>query len=57
MKHNHKAQADDVLIASARVKSTVPPEPTAGCHPAGFQPEGGNVDKYDQEEESQGQKG
>ena len=47
MKHNHKAQADDVLIASARVKSTVPPEPTAGCHPAGFQPEGGNVSTSD----------
>src|SRR5271157_4139952 len=27
IKHNHKAQADDVLIASAGVKSTVPPEP------------------------------
>src|SRR5271166_5863240 len=34
MKHNHKPQADDVLSASAGVKSTVPPEPGAGCHPA-----------------------
>src|SRR5208337_553647 len=47
IKHNHKAQADDVLIASAGVKSTVPPEPGAGCHPAGFQPKGGNVSTSD----------
>src|SRR5208337_915774 len=47
IKHSHKPQADDVFIISAGVKSTVPPAPGAGRHPAGFQPAGGNVSRSD----------